>query len=117
MLYQEILDVIKDVFYPEYTFVLENHNGTFLLSATYDEADINTGEIENQRTRKWFISEHACKSEIVQTCLKCILTSMEHRTREHFIYKGKLLFGPHWNVDTLANMADDTHTERRSHGK
>ena len=113
MFFNEIENVIKDVYYPEYTFRLENQNGTFLLSASYDEQDIHSGEIELQRTRKWFISEHVCKSEIVQTCLKCVLTSMEHRVREHFTYKGKLPFGPHWNVETLTNMADGTHTESR----
>lgn len=126
MLYKEIVDIINDIHYPEYIFELEDHKGTFLLSAYYYEQDIHTAKNEIQRTRKWFISEFACRSEIVQTCLKCILTSMEHRVREHFTYigmwklsliknalKGKLPFGPHWNVETLTNMADGTHTESR----
>ena len=44
------------------------------------------------------------KSEIVQTALKCILTSAEHRVREHFKYRGSRVYGPHFDVEALHEL-------------
>jgi hypothetical protein len=74
------------------------------LQATYIEPDIATGEPERQYTRKWQLSEHMTKSEFVQTAFKCCITSMEHRAREHFRYKGAAVFGPHYDVDALLEL-------------
>ena len=87
-----------------YEFGLELRGDVLLMSATYLEKDINTGVPEKQRTRKWFISEHATESEIVQTALKCILTSAEHSVRENFSYCGMPVFGPHINVQKVLSL-------------
>lgn len=87
-----------------YEFDLELRGEVLLMSATYFENDINTGIPEKQRTRKWFVSEHATESEIVQTALKCILTSAEHNVREHFSYCGMPVFGPHINVQKVLSL-------------
>jgi hypothetical protein len=52
--------------------------------------------------RKWFLSEHMTRSEIVGTAFKAVLTAMEHETREQFTYRGQAVFGPHIDVDRLA---------------
>jgi hypothetical protein len=36
--------------------------------------------------------------------LKCLLTSAEHRIREHFLYRGERVFGPHYDVDALVEL-------------
>lgn len=61
------------------------------------------------------ISEHATESEIVQTALKCILTSAEHNVREHFTYGGTLVFGPHINISKLLSLlgGDDSINRRK----
>nr|WP_315206420.1 hypothetical protein [uncultured Albidiferax sp.] len=46
-------------------------------------------------------------SEVVQTALKCVLTSLEHEARENFKYKGAPIFGPHFDVDDLAVLCAD----------
>ncbi|MGA9769189.1 MAG: hypothetical protein WBV94_09120 [Blastocatellia bacterium] len=74
------------------------------LQARYIEPDIITGEDSLQRTRKWLLSEHMVKSEIVQTAFKCAMTSAEHRVREHFLYKGERVFGPHYDVEALVEI-------------
>ncbi|WP_293222251.1 hypothetical protein [Ottowia sp.] len=43
-------------------------------------------------------------SELVQTALKCVLTSVEHETREQFRFRGQAIFGPHFNVEQLATL-------------
>jgi hypothetical protein len=60
--------------------------------------------------RKWLISRFSTPSEIVQTCLKAVLTAIEHEAREKFLYRGEAIFGPHFNVDALLGVA----TEKRS---
>ena len=45
-------------------------------------------------------------SELVQTALKCVLTSLEHEAREHFTYRGAAIFGPHFDVEALVRIAD-----------
>ena len=58
-----------------------------------------------QNGRKWLISQHATRSEIVQTAFKAVLTALEHETREQFLYRGQAVFGPHFDVDSLAALA------------
>ncbi|WP_425399753.1 hypothetical protein [Aeoliella sp.] len=116
MTFQEISNVLTDVAFPGYRFLVRKvsdpSSGTdgFLIYAKYDEEDIHTGTLETQTTRKWYQSVHSCRSEVVQTCLKCVLTSAEHRVREHFKYKGKLTHGPHLDVETLHQVADCTES-------
>jgi hypothetical protein len=50
--------------------------------------------------------------EIVQTALKCVLTSAEHRVRESFTYGGKRCYGPHFHVNALAAIAESALDRR-----
>lgn len=61
-------------------------------------AEFNTG-------RKWRISPHMTKSEIVATAFKAYMTWVEHEARESFQYRGQSIFGPHFDVDSLVEMA------------
>jgi hypothetical protein len=101
--YAEVLAACQ---YPGYTFIVRETHGGIVLQAKYLDPDIFTETLETQLTRKWLLSPHMTYSEIVQTAFKCILTSMEHRAREHFLYKGRRIFGPHFNVDELHKICD-----------
>lgn len=57
-----------------------------------------------QSGRKWRLSEHMTKSEIVQTALMAVLAAEEHENREQFLYKGRAIFGPHFDVDGLHDI-------------
>lgn len=54
-----------------------------------------------QYGRKWRLSPHMTKSEVVQTAFKAVLTFEEHEARENFRYRGRAVFGPHIDVDAL----------------
>lgn len=54
-----------------------------------------------QQGRKWLLSLHMTRSEIVQTALMAVIACEEHEAREKFTYRGKPVFGPH--VDVLAH--------------
>lgn len=104
---EEIERILADVKFPDYNFEVIESAGELFLQAFYAEADIVTKVYEAQRTRKWVIEVQHTKSQIVQTAFKCVLTSMEHRAREHFKYRGKRIFGPHFDVDALHQICAD----------
>lgn len=100
--------------FPDYTFEVKvDGRGAIYLQAGYDEADVVTGVVERQLTRRWFLSPEMVKSEVVSTCFKCIITSVEHRTREHFTYKGRRIYGPHFDVDALHSIAHKVEVRPR----
>jgi hypothetical protein len=101
---EEVLaDWLADCEFPDYMFLIcRSSSGCIFLQASYNEKDTGTGVIERQHTRRWLLSPEMVKSEVVATAFKCVLTSMEHRTREWFLYKGKPIYHPHYDVDKLA---------------
>ena len=60
-----------------------------------------TSETYPVNGRKWRLSPHMTRSEIVQIALKAVLTAEEHEVRERFKYRGRSIFDPHYDVDQL----------------
>lgn len=115
MTLDDIAAILFTVHYPAYTFnVKVDGRGAWYLQAVYLEADIHTGKLEPQYTRRWFLSPAMSKAEVVQTALKCVLTSAEHRVREHFLYRGRRVFGPHFDIDELWRIAEMARQEREN---
>lgn len=56
--------------------------------------------------RKWRLSEHMTRSEVVQTAFMALLAWEEHEAREAFRYIGARVFGPHISIEALINAAD-----------
>lgn len=107
MTLDETAILVRECHYPDYDFfVTVDGRGAWYLQANYYEPDIITKQREKQSTRRWFLSPEMTKSEVVQTAFKCIVTSMEHRSREGFTYKNKRIFGPHFDVDALWSICN-----------
>lgn len=105
MTLETIREVVDRCSFLTYRFhVLEDRRGVWYLQGEYEDPDAHTGELALQTTRRWFLSPEMTRSEVVQTVFKCALTSMEHRTREFFLYRGKAIFGPHFDVDLLMDL-------------
>lgn len=64
--------------------------------------------------RKWRISKHSTKSEVVQTAFKACLTWMEHELRENFTYRAVSVFSPHYDVDALVELHQEKRFDVRS---
>ena len=79
--------------------------------------DCSEDEVQSTRTkidtRKWLLSSHMTRSELAQTALKCVLTSVEHRVREHFLYRGERVFGPHFHVEALHGLCTEFKLDPR----
>lgn len=107
---EDIKLVIAMVTFPGYTFhVVSLLDGAVVyLQASFLAPCAITGAMGEQRTRKWLLSLHMTVSELVQTALKCVLTSVEHEAREAFRWRGEAVFGPHLDVvQTWALCATD----------
>lgn len=109
----EMGEILADVSFQDYALRVTESSGRIYLQGSYDEPCINTGALMPQWTRKWLLSPSMTRSEIVQTALKLCLTSMEHRTREHFLYRGRRVFGPHFDVDALWALCPDAQDSRQ----
>jgi hypothetical protein len=117
---QQVLEIVKQCSYPGYTFSTLSINSVdakISIFAQYDEADTITGKVEPQTTRLWLIEDHFDKNQIVQTVFKCLMTSLEHRGREWFLYRGKSIFGPHYDVDALWNVCTAREQDAWKEGK
>lgn len=111
----DIKAILKDVFFPGYLFeVIESDR--LYLQASFCAPCANTGAMTLQYTRKWYVSGEATRSEVVQTALKCVLTSVEHEARENFKYRGRPIFGPHFDVDKLYAIAAHEELDIRASG-
>jgi hypothetical protein len=96
----EIHSILSEITYKDWGFYVSMDPRDCWLQVQFN-AD---GEMWNGR--KWRLSPHMTKSEIVQTALKAVLTAEEHEAREKFLYKGKAIFGPHLDVEALLAMAE-----------
>lgn len=112
---QTIEKILKDVKYKDWTFHVEERDvyestvmatrKALYFQAHFPDADLVTGEVETQHGRKWILSEHMTRSEIVTTAFKAVITAEEHEIREKFRYKKRMIFGPHFDVEALWEVA------------
>ncbi len=108
----EVYELVGCVNYPGYTF-RAGYNLTAggkeirYIYVEYDEPDVDTNVNETQHGRKWQLENEWTAQQIIQTCLKALLTSLEHRAREHFTYKGRAIFQPHMTLEALMSIAPE----------
>ena len=85
-------------------------NGPLFLQVKFVTVNVVTGLPYTALGRKWLLSEHMVKSEIVATAMKAVLAAEEHEARELFKYKGKAIYNPHIDVEMLAAACDTMET-------
>ena len=102
---QALLSLIS---FPGYTFLLVGNfiGATYLQATFHAPCNLSGGKPVKQTTRKWQLSAHMTPSELVQTAFKCVLTSVEHEAREQFLYRGKPIFGPHFDIERLVDLCE-----------
>lgn len=98
----QMVDIIGCVTYPGMEFnVCEPESGPLYLQLEFTEKCSQTGGFQKWKSRKWQLSCHMTRSELVQTAMKAVLTALEHEARENFKYRGRSIFDPHYDVDQL----------------
>lgn len=105
---------LRECSFPGWSFRLDydQPSGWFLqVRATTPCA--RTGEALSWSGRKWRLSPHMTKSEIVQTAFKAVLTAVEHEAREAFRYREQAIFGPHHDVEALVRFCRESPSDVR----
>lgn len=107
---RRIESILRDIKYKDWEFRLNEDAGCMTLQVEFaapDLDDMHERRIIRHRGRKWRLSYHMTKSEIVQTALMAVLAAEEHEAREQFKYRGRAVFGPHFDVDDLVKLYVD----------
>jgi hypothetical protein len=102
--HDDILRVLHDIQFNDWVFDLRLDSGRPYLRVRFAGPCNTTGRFQEWEGRKWFLSSHISKSEIVQTAFKAVITALEHEARETFRYKGEAIFGPHFDCDLLVEL-------------
>jgi hypothetical protein len=85
----------------------------FYIQVQYNEACVVTGKITRQKARKWYVSPFSTETEVIETCFKAVRTSMEHVVREHFTYRGRRVYSPHFHIDARIVLCDKNDFDTR----
>lgn len=104
MTIEDVKKILSKVVYHDWSFRTEASGNGFLVQAHFVEPDVDTGLMQMQHGRKWYVSAHSTESEIVQTALLAVIQANEHSVREFFTYRGRRVFGPHFNVNALVEL-------------
>lgn len=97
---------LRDVQFRDWEFEAVQEGEHVFLRVAFVAVDHNSWREKRHVGRKWRLSLHMTKSEVVQTALKAVLTAIEHEAREEFLYRGAAVFGPHIDVDALVGVYD-----------
>lgn len=101
-----LMTIMENVKFPGYVFEYGMlTQKLFFVRVFYREPDVMSGVTEDQRGRIWPIPAESTTGQVVQTCFKAILTSLEHRAREHFLYRERPVMQPHLDIDRLWELA------------
>jgi hypothetical protein len=115
MTFYQLHDIVAEVSYKPGWWVSTGFmNDGFYLQWRFQAPDHTALVLDEQEWggRKWYVSPHATRSEVVQTLLKAALAAEEHEAREQFRYKGVAIFGPHHDVEAL--VANQVPEDRRA---
>lgn len=103
---EEVQAVVRNVAFMDRTFRVGLKGNGYFLQVQYMEEDIITKKLELQRARKWYVSSYSTTTEIVETAFKACRTSMEHVLKEHFTYKHRRVYSPHFSIEARIAMCD-----------
>ena len=112
---QKVEEILLDIDYPFAeigVFSFQNPKEFYIQVSAEREHVVRPGTFLC-KGRKWRLSEHMTKSEIVQTALKAVLAFEEHEVRENFKYRGQAIFDPHYDVDALYELRKTNPLDER----
>lgn len=113
--WQEMINLVKSCTYkPGWRAVFKVDRGSTpgrpyiqIEVSTEAEASFNvqTGERQEWRGGKHYLSLHMCRQEVVGAVYGAIRAAEEHEMREWFRYKGASIYNPHLDPEVLAEVA------------
>ena len=112
---KEIQDLLKKVVFMDRKFLVMKKGDGFLLQMSYMELDVDEPEkgVCEQKTRKWYVSPFSTETEIIESCWAMVCRSQMHVAGEHFTYKGRRIYSPHFDVNARVGLCDDKRFDGR----
>lgn len=80
--------------------------GRIFIQVIYNAKCNKTGKEQGWHGRKFYLSDHMTKDEIVKTAYTAFKSVIEHETMESFKIDNKILFNPHINFEELLKISD-----------
>lgn len=97
------IGAVSQISYPNYEFDVfaegDEHACLQIICHGTDTRDPTVSH--TWKGRKWIISKHMTRGEVVQTAFMAVMAANEHEARELFKYKGASVFDPHYDLDKL----------------
>lgn len=104
----QVQEALSDVKFMDRKFLVMEKGDGFLIQMSYMEEDVDnpgSGPTE-QKTRKWYASPYMTETELVETCWAMVCRSQMHIAGEHFTYKGRRVYSPHFDIDARIALCD-----------
>jgi len=114
----EMKEILSNIKYNEegWEIVLRMDENRPYLQIRCDTGVCNvTGEAFPWSGRKWFLSPHMCRSEIIRTAHKAVEAAVLHEMNEKFTYKGEMIFDPHIDLDAMVSFRKTVPLDSREH--
>gem|GEM_PF-6111546 len=99
---QKILD---DITYKNWKHRVTEKGSGWNYQCIFQAACSISGVVSEQKSRKWYISSYACKSEIVRTVYKAVISAETHEIDENFKYKQAAIYDPHRDVESMVRSS------------
>lgn len=101
----QMQEILAEVSYRDWSFIVGDDQGHPWLQVSFEVADNYPPFNQTTQTgRKWRLSRHMCKGELVQTALAAVLAAEEHEARELFHFQGASIFDGHYDPEALVRL-------------
>ena len=112
----DMKEIVGNLESQDWVFLVEEKNNVPYLQVSFMGKCSVTGKVTEQKGRKWMLSEHMTKSELVQTAFLAVKQALEHEAREQFLYYGEPIFRPHFDVEYLWDLSLEGRLDYRKEG-
>lgn len=75
------------------------------IQVSYVSKCTKTNEVQEWKSRKWYLSDFMTEDEVVKTCYAACKAAVEHEIMEGFKIDNKILFNPHVNYKELLKIS------------
>jgi hypothetical protein len=112
---EDVRDIVDRCVFRDRSFEVMPKGDGYLLQVQYWEPDVENPDRGDvlQKARKWYVSPWSTETEIVETAFLACCRSMEHVVKEHFTYRNRRVFSPHFAIGERMSACDREGYDRR----
>lgn len=84
----------------------KDSNGRVYIQVIYKAPCSKTGEVQEWKGAKHYLSEHMTDDEVLKKCYAAFELAVKHELLEGFKIDGIMPFNPHVNIEELLKISD-----------